>query len=239
MAFSFIRIKYLLPFLFIAGLLGFYIFDAHQLLSFQTFAAHYGILKTFVGQHYGLASMIFCLVYIISVTLSLPVALVLTLAGGALLGWAAAVMIVVSATIGATILFVAARTVLSNMLLKRLSGFLDNLEKGFNKNSFSYLLALRLIPVVPFWVVNIAPAFVGMKLGAFVLATGIGIIPGTIIYVSIARGFDNVLARGEVPDLSILGDIKITGPLIALGVLALLPPILRYRNNNRKGQHGQ
>lgn len=239
MAFSFIHVKYLLPFLFIAGLLGFYISGANQLLSFQNLAAHYDMLKTFVGQHYGLASMIFCLVYIISVTLSLPLALLLTLAGGALLGWAAAVMIVVSATIGATILFIAARTVFSNMFRQRLGGFLGKLEDGFKKDSFSYLLALRLIPVAPFWVVNIAPAFVGMKLGAFVLATGIGIIPGTFIYVSIARGFDSVLASGVVPDLSILSDIKIAGPLIALGVLALLPPIWRHRNKNRRGHHGQ
>ena len=170
--------------------------------------------------------------------LSLPVALVLTFAGGTLFGWAAAVMIVVSATIGATILFIGARTVFSHMLRKRLGGFLDKLEKGFNKDSFTYLLALRIVPVAPFWVVNIAPAFLGMKLGAFILATGLGIIPGTLIYVSIARGFDSVLARGEVPDLSILGDITIAGPLIILGVLALLPSIWRYRHNNRRGHHG-
>ena len=238
MAFSFIRVKYLLPLLFIVGLLVFYISSAYQLLSFQTLATNYGMLKTFVGQHYGLASMIFCLVYIISVMLSLPVALVLTFAGGALFGWAAAVMIVVSATIGATILFIGAQTVFSHILRKRLGGFLDKLEKGFNKDSFTYLLALRIVPVAPFWVVNIAPAFLGMNLGAFILATGLGIIPGTLIYVSIARGFDSVLARGEVPDLSILGDITIAGPLIILGVLALLPPIWRYRHNNRKGHHG-
>ena len=237
MTFSLIRVKYLLPFLFIAGLLGFYISGAYQILSFQTLAAHYGMLKTFVVQHYGLASIIFCLVYIISVTFSLPVALVLTLAGGALLGWAATVMIVVSATIGATILFIGARSVVSHTLRKRIGGLFDKFEKGFNEDSFTYLLALRLIPVAPFWVVNIAPAFVGMKLGPFILATGLGIIPGTFIYVSIARGFDSILARGEVPDLSILGDIKIAGPLIALGVLALLPPIWRYRNNNSRGHH--
>ncbi len=236
MACSFIRIEYMLPFLFIAGLLGFYISGAYELISFQTLAIRYGILKTFVGQHYGLASIIFCLVYIISVTLSLPVAMLLTLAGGALLGWAVVPMIVVSATIGATILFIGARTFFSHTLRNRLGGFLDKLEKGFNKDSFSYLLALRLMPVAPFWVVNIAPAFVGMKLRAFILATSLGIFPGTAIYVSIARGFDSVLARGQVPDLSILGNIKIAGPLIALGVLALLPPIWRYRNNT-KGHH--
>ena len=132
----------MLPFLFIAGLLGFYISGAYELISFQTLAVRYGILKTFVGQHYGLASIIFCLVYIISVTLSLPVAMLLTLAGGALLGWAVVPMIVVSATIGATILFIGARTFFSHTLRNRLGGFLDKLEKGFNKDSFSYLLAL-------------------------------------------------------------------------------------------------
>ena len=81
---------------------------------------------------------------------------------------------------------------------------------------------------------NIVPAFVGMALGPFALATGIGIIPGTVVYVSLARGFDIVLARGEVPDLATLTQWSVVGPLIALGVLALIPPVWRRLQVRRK-----
>ena len=175
--------KAFLPLLLIVGLVSFFIFGGDQLFSFATFALHYGDLKAFVEHHYGLAAGLFCLIYAASVALSLPIALLLTLAGGALLGWSAIVLIILSATAGATILFVAARTLLSTFLRKRIGGFLNTLEDGFRKDSFSYLLALRLIPVAPFWVVNIVPAFVGMTLGSFALATGIGIVTGTVVYV--------------------------------------------------------
>lgn len=217
--------KAFLPLLLIVGLVSFFLFGGDQLFSFATLALHYGDLKAFVEHHYGLAAGLFCLIYAASVALSLPIALLLTLAGGALLGWSAIVLIILSATAGATILFIAARTLFSTFLRKRIGGFLNTLEDGFRKDSFSYLLALRLIPVAPFWVVNIVPAFVGMTLGSFALATGIGIVPGTVVYVSLARGFDAVLARGEVPDLATLSQLSVIGPLIALGVLALIPPI--------------
>jgi len=229
-----IRIKAFLPLLLIVGLVSFFLFGGQQFFSFTTLALHYGDLKAFVAQHYGLAAGLFCLVYVASVALSLPIALLLTLAGGALLGWAAIVLIILSATAGASILFIAARTLLSAFLLKRIGKFLSALEDGFRKDSFSYLLALRLIPVAPFWVVNIVPAFVGMALGPFALATGIGIIPGTVVYVSLARGFDIVLARGEVPDLATLTQWSVVGPLIALGVLALIPPVWRRLQVRRK-----
>ena len=216
-----------LPLLLIVGLVSFFLFDGDQLFSFATLALHYSDLKAFVEHHYGLAAGLFCLIYAASVALSLPIALLLTLAGGALLGWSAIVLIILSATAGATILFIAARTLLSTFLRKRIGEFLNTLEDGFRKDSFSYLLALRLIPVAPFWVVNIVPAFVGMTLGSFALATGIGIVPGTVVYVSLARGFDTVLARGEAPDLATLSQLSVIGPLIALGALALIPPIWR------------
>ena len=229
-----IRIKAFLPLLLIVGLVSFFLFGGQQFFSFTTLALHYGDLKAFVAQHYGLAAGLFCLVYVASVALSLPIALLLTLAGGALLGWAAIILIILSATAGASILFIAARTLLSALLRKRIGKFLSTLEDGFRKDSFSYLLALRLIPVAPFWVVNIVPAFVGMALGPFALATGIGIIPGTVVYVSLARGFDIVLARGEVPDLATLTQWSVVGPLIALGVLALIPPVWRRLQVRRK-----
>ena len=86
-----------------------------------------------------------------------------------------------------------------------------------------YLLALRLIPLAPFWVINIVPALLGMRLGQYVLATFIGISPGTFIYVWVARGFDNLLSQGKSPDLSVLSEPAIIAPLFALSLLSLMP----------------
>ena len=97
------------------------------------------------------------------------------------------------------------------------------LEAGFGKNAFLYVLALRLIPAAPFWVVNIVPALLGMRLNQFVLATFIGITPGTLIYVWVARSFDSLLSQGQKPDLSVLSKPAVILPLITLGLLSLIP----------------
>ena len=122
----------------------------------------------------------------------------LTLAGGALLGWTGAVIIICAATIGSTIVFIAARTVLNEFFEKRTTGFIAKLKSGFQDNAFFYLLALRLILQSPFWVVNIVPALLGMRLKHYVLATLIGITPGTLIYVWFARSFDSLLSSGQI-----------------------------------------
>ena len=186
-------------------------------MSFSQLAENYTSLKAFVDGQLATALLVFGAAYILTVALSLPIASLLTLAGGALFGWTAAAVIICAATIGATIVFIAARTVLNEFFVKRTTGFMAKLEAGFQKNAFSYLLALRLIPAVPFWVVNIVPALLGMRLNHYVLATFIGITPGTLIYVSVARSFDSLLSRGQSPDLSVLSEpaiICLYSPLV-------------------------
>ena len=108
------------------------------------------------------------------------------------------------------------------------------LEAGFNDNAFSYLLALRLIPVAPFWVVNIIPGLTRMKLSAFLLATFIGIMPGTMVFVAVGRGFDTILASGQTPDLSVLSSPSILIALGGLGALSLMPVIYKRATSQRK-----
>ena len=217
--------KLLLPFFLLAGLTLFFLFDGHELLSFSQLAENYTSVKAFVDGQLATALLVFGAAYILTVALSLPVASLLTLAGGALFGWPAAAVIICAATIGATIVFIAARTVLNEFFIKRTTGFITKLEAGFHKNAISYLLALRLIPVVPFWVVNIVPALLGMRLNHYVLATFIGITPGTLIYVWVARSFDSLLSGGQNPDLSVLSEPAIIAPLFALGLLSLFPAL--------------
>ena len=217
--------KRLLPFFLLAGLTLFFLFGGHEFLSFSQLAENYTSLKAFVDGQLATALLVFGAAYILTVALSLPVASLLTLAGGALFGWTAAAVIICAATIGATIVFIAARTVLNEFFIKRTTGFMAKLEAGFHKNAISYLLALRLIPVVPFWVVNIVPALLGMRLNHYVLATFIGITPGTLIYVWVARSFDSLLSGGQSPDLSVLSEPAIIAPLFALGLLSLFPTL--------------
>ena len=130
--------------------------------------------------------------------------------------------------------FIAARTIFADLARQRAGPFIARLEDGFTRNAFSYLLALRLIPAAPFWVINIVPALTRMPLSSFIVATLIGIAPGTTVFVSVGRGLDHVLAAGRTPDLKILTSPAIVGPLVALGLLSLLPVIWRHLSARRE-----
>jgi uncharacterized membrane protein YdjX (TVP38/TMEM64 family) len=143
-------------------------------------------------------------------------------------------LVVIGASAGAGIVFMAARTIFADLARARAGPFIARLESGFTANAFSYLLALRLIPVAPFWVMNIVPAFSRMSLTAFLGATCLGILPGSAVFVSVGRGLDHVLAAGQTPNLEILGSPAILGPLAALGLLALMPVV--WRRFRQSGQ---
>ena len=220
--------KWLLPLLLAAGLFLFFATGLHEWLSFEKLALHYGTIKMFIADNPLASFLLFFALYTIAVAFSLPIASLLTLGGGALLGWPAAIIIVLAATVGACVVFLAAKTILASTLATKAGPFLAKLEAGFRENSFQYLLALRLVPAAPFWVVNIVPALVGMRLSSYALATLIGIIPGTFVYVYVARGFDHILSQGRAPDFSSLTEWQIIGPLAALGALALLPVLIKH-----------
>ncbi|MEK9935542.1 MAG: VTT domain-containing protein [Rhodobiaceae bacterium] len=223
-----------LPALLAGGLALFLLLGGRHVLNWQTIALHYGVLTAATEANLPLAAAAFLGIYIIAVAFSLPIALPLTLTGGALFGWLAVGLVMVGATVGATVVFIAARTAFADLARERAGPFLSRLEDGFSRNAFSYLLALRLIPAAPFWVVNIVPALTRMGAGSFVLATFIGIAPGTAVFVSVGRGFDHILGSGSVPDLQVLSSPAILGPLVALGLLALLPVAWRRVRTRRK-----
>jgi uncharacterized membrane protein YdjX (TVP38/TMEM64 family) len=226
--------KYVLPAILILGLSIFFLSGAHEFLTWQAVGAHYAYLNGFVGEHLWLSYLIFILGYAVVVAFSLPIALPLTLTGGALLGWPAVILVICGATAGAGVVFIAARSFFADLLRARAGPFMARLEAGFSRNSFSYLLALRLIPAAPFWVVNIVPALTNMRLGKFLLATFIGISPGTAVFISVGRGFDHILATGQTPDLDVLTSAPIIIPLVGLGVLALLPVVVRRMTDGQR-----
>ena len=131
--------------------------------------------------------------------------------------------VVFAATVGATALFVVAKTTLGALLRERAGPFLAKMEAGFQENAFNYLLFLRLIPVFPFWLVNLAPAFLGVSLRTYVAATFVGIVPGTFVYASLGNGLSAVLDAGGTPNLGRIFERDVLLPIIAVAVLALVP----------------
>jgi uncharacterized membrane protein YdjX (TVP38/TMEM64 family) len=148
----------------------------------------------------------------------------LTLAGGFVFGGVVAgIYVVFGATIGATLIFLAARTAFGDVLRGRAGAGLAKMEDGFRQNAFQYLLVLRLVPLFPFWLVNLVPAFLNVKLSTYVLATIIGIIPGTFVYAHVGAGLGAVFESGDEPDLGIIFQPQILLPILALAGLSLIP----------------
>ncbi|MDE4176073.1 VTT domain-containing protein [Phaeobacter sp. PT47_59] len=178
----------------------------------------------------GLAAA-FAVIYIVMVVFSLPGAAVASVTGGFLFGLATGTALnVVSATIGAAGIFLAARWGLGEMLSARFEaaeGRVQMLKNALRQNEVEVLLLLRLVPAVPFFVANLLPAMVGVKFGNFLWTTAVGIIPGAIVFTWIGVGVGAVFDRGEDPDLSLLWEPHVIGPILGLCVLAAMPIIVK------------
>ncbi|MDP2332345.1 MAG: VTT domain-containing protein [Reyranella sp.] len=206
------------------GLALFLLFGLERYFSFEMLSRHHAELTAWVAGHVALAAFIFVLFYALAVAFSLPIAVVITPVGGFLFGvWLGAVLSVIGATLGSVALFLAARTAFYDLFRARAGAALARLEEGFRRDSFNYLLFLRLVPVFPFWLVNIVPALLGVKLGPYALATVIGIIPGAVVYASVGASFGMLIERGERPDFGVIFEWHILLPLLGLAALSLLP----------------
>ncbi len=216
--------KYLPIALLVSGLLLAIYFDVHKLLSFEVIGENYSLIKNYIDEQFLLSIIIFAAGYALIVAFSIPGASVLSLMYGALLGTVVSgFLVVISATIGASMIFLAARYAFADTLKERAGPWLSKMQDGFNKNAVSYLLFLRLVPAFPFFVVNIVPAFMGVTLRTYVITTFFGIMPGTFVFASIGNGIGYVLEQGKTPNLSILSSPEILLPLAALGLLSLIP----------------
>lgn len=222
----------------VCGLAAGYALDLHQFLSLDFLAASHGQLKDFVIAHYALSLVTFFIVYVVAVAFSFPAASVLTIFGGFLFGWFVAGMIVAfAATLGATILFWAARNAFADFFHRKIGARTRALADGFSRDAFSYLLVLRLAPIFPFFVVNIAPAFFNMSIRDYVIATFVGILPGTFAYAFLGEGVDSVLVAAKDAGTDIvLSDLvtpEITIAFAALAAVAAIPVILKKLHYRR------
>ena len=217
--------RYLPLALLVIGLILVFTSDLGRFLNLSALQTHEAALRGFVADNLPLALLTFITVYAVSTALSVPGGTVLTLAGGFLFGtWIGGVATVVGATIGAIAVFYAVRTSLGAALRRRAEasdGRLKAIIDGVGAGAFGYILTLRLIPLAPFWLVNVAAALAHAPLRAYALATFIGIMPATFIYSGIGAGIGDLLARNEAPDLGVIFQPNILGPLVALGLLSL------------------
>ena len=216
------------------GLASFLMFGPDRAVSFEMLGRHHATLVAWVSAHRAAAMATFVLAYALAVAFSLPVAILVTPIGGFLFGtWLGALLSVVGATVGSIAVFLAARSALSDLMQRRAAPLLGRFEAGFRRDGFSYLLFLRLVPIFPFWLVNIVPALLGMRLAPYTLATLIGIVPAAVVYAGAGAGFGAVFARGETPDLGLLFEWPILLPLVGLGLLALLPVVYGQRRRRQ------
>lgn len=221
------------PVLILVVILGlFFGLGLNRYLSFAALRDNRALVAGFVADQGAKAALVFMAVYVVAGAASVPGGTVLTIVGGFLFGrWLGTLYVSIGATGGAIVLFLAARSAIGDSLLRRLGTRGERLARDLEHNALSYLLVLRLVPLFPFWFVNLVAAAAGIPFGVYVLGTTIGIIPAVFVYVSLGSGLGAVFDRGETPDLSIILSPDVLVPLIGLAVLALIP--VAYRRFKR------
>lgn len=207
---------------------AFFALGLDRYVSLDLLRTHRETLTDFVGTHYLLAAATFIGIYAIVTGLSVPGAAVLTLSGGFLFGTVGGTIYAVAgATLGATAVFLAARSAFADVLRARAGRAIAMMRNGFREDAFSYMLFLRLVPAFPFFLVNLVPAFLGVSTRTYVLATVIGIVPGGFVFASVGAGLGSIFdQQGQIG----LGDVmtpQIILAMVGLGLLSLLPVAAR------------
>ncbi len=212
----------------VAGFVVFFAFGGHNYLSFSALSEHRETLQTWYAENTFVVTVGFCVLYALAVAFSLPGAVWMTLLGGFMFGTVlGAVLIISSATLGAVLIFLAARYALADFFRARAGATIQKMEAGFRQNAMSYLLVLRLVPIFPFWLVNLVPAFLGVRLSTYTIATFLGIIPGSVVYCSVGSGLGDLFEQGREPDLSIIFQPNILLPILGLAGLSMLPVVYK------------
>ncbi len=238
------------PILVLLGAAGFVVaMGWHRYLTLEHLATHRYVLRSYIDGHLLLALAAFVAIYAVTIALSLPGGAVLTIAGGFLFGWLlGGLASVVAATIGATVVFLVAKSTLRQFLVDRAGPRLKRFAEGFREDAFSYLLFLRLVPLFPFWLVNIAPGLLGVPFATYVVTTVLGIIPGTFAFALAGNGLDSVVEAQQAAYQSCLAKAAEEGQkscafgldtgalltpeliagLLALGLVALIPVAVKW-----------
>jgi len=208
--------------LFMLAVGAFFYFDLKQYLSLEALKANRDSLLSYADTHYITAVLAYILVYSVQTAFSLPGAAIFTLAGGFLFGsFVGTLYVNVAATSGATLAFLAARYLLRDWVERKFGDRLGPIQEGFAKNAFSYLITLRLVPLFPFFLVNMVSGLTRVRLGTYVTATAVGIIPGSFVFANAGRQLGTISSLGEIASQRVLGAFAL------LGLLALIPIVYR------------
>lgn len=201
---------------------AFFWFDLDAYLTLETMQANRDRLLAFTDEHRAAAVVSFIVTYCLVTGLSLPGATILTLVGGFLFGsLLGTVFVNLGATSGATLAFLAARYLMRDTVEQKFGKWVGPLQAGFTKNAFSYLITLRLIPLFPFFVVNVVTGLTRMNIGAYVAATALGIIPGSFVYAYAGQQL------GAIHSLKEIASPNVLAAFVLLGLLALVPTLYK------------
>ncbi|MCW9034346.1 MAG: TVP38/TMEM64 family protein [Rhodospirillales bacterium] len=224
------------PLLAIAGAIGlFFALGYDQYLTFEALKENRQQLLDWKTNNHLLTILVFIGVYAIATSLSIPGAIWLTISSGFLFGSIEGTLYAVSgATIGATINFLVVRYSFHDFFREKAGASLKKMEDGFNENAFSYLMVLRLVPLFPFWMVNLVSGVLGVNMRTYMIATFFGIIPGAFVYASVGNGLGAIFDTGQTPDLGIIFSPEILTPIIGLAILAVIP--IAYKKYKEKNQ---
>lgn len=226
--------KKAVPLIVLAGAMAaFFLLDLDSYLSFEALRDNREALLNWCESNEFLAIGAFIVTYAIVIALSVPGGVWMSLAGGFVFGTVeGTVYVVVAATLGALLIFLTARYCLADFFKAKAGRAVEKMERGFQENALSYLLFLRLVPLFPFWLVNLVPAFLGVPVRTFIIGTFFGIIPGAAVFCSVGNGLAMVFEVGGVPDLKIIFQPEFLLPILGLAVLSLVPIV--YKKVKRK-----
>jgi uncharacterized membrane protein YdjX (TVP38/TMEM64 family) len=210
------------------GLAAFFAFGLNRELSFETLSRNEAEITGWVAANHLAAAVMYVAALATAIAFALPASALLTAASGFLFGiWIGAALSVLGGTLGAIVLFLAARTAFYDLFHARAGAALVRLEEGFRRDSFSYVLFLRFVPIFPSWLVSSVSALLGMKPGRFALATMLGIIPGSLVFAGIGADFGLLFKNGQTPDLGAIFQARTFLPLLGLAILSLMPVLYR------------
>lgn len=225
--------KYLPLFLLILLSATTWIFGVQHYFTFEVLKENQLALEELILLYPISSIAIYMAVYCAGVSFSLPIAAFMTILGGFLFGQIVGTCaVIISATAGATILFISAKMASKDFLAKKAGPWIKKMQKGFQENALSYLLTLRLIPIFPFVAVNLVAALLQIPLRTFILATFFGTIPGSFVYVSIGNALKAVLQTTAFSPKIVL-EPRILLALTGLGILSLLPVLYKYLHKSK------
>lgn len=226
--------KFALLALFGGGLVLFFALGGHEYVSFEAIKEYRETLLRYTEEHYAAMLATAFIAYTGATAFSLPIATLLSLAVGLMFGrWVGTAVIVISGTVGATLLLLAARYVFTDFLQRRAKRHLKKFDEGFRRNAFLYVAFLRVVPVFPFWLVNLAAACTTIPVSVYMAATVAGMIPISFVWASLGESLEHINSLRDA----------VSGPtLIALTVLGVVGVSAIYAKNylnGRKDKNGR